>query len=255
MNHSYQRPNSSLSAYVRTVLVEDGSASPDPDQLPVFTNAMPALFCRFDANNAIRLQLYGGSIPGDSEPVTPATLILIYFFNPFVIAPLFGIPAAKLAKKPLDLQNWNGQKTIALRTQLIYASTLSERINILDKLLLYLAEENKKELLIIQYATDRILCEPGTEILTEIVDHLAITERTFQRIFKKYTGITPSQYRRICQFQLSFSQLKSGDFDKLTDIAYDNGFADQSHFNRSFREFTNITPNQYLRSGLDKKSE
>jgi AraC-like DNA-binding protein len=95
---------------------------------------------------------------------------------------------------------------------------------------------------------------PGTEILSEMLRKLNLNERTFQRLFKKYVGVTPGHYRRICQFQVSFSQLRSNEFNKLTDVAYDNGFADQSHFIRSFREFTQTTPNDYLRTGLiDKK--
>jgi AraC-like DNA-binding protein len=49
--------------------------------------------------------------------------------------------------------------------------------------------------------------------------------------------------------------VKNGEFDKLTDVAYKTGFADQSHFIRSFKEFTQITPNDYLKSGLKDKDE
>ena len=93
------------------------------------------------------------------------------------------------------------------------------------------------------------------EILSVLLNKLNLTERTFQRIFKKYVGITPNQYRRICQFQISFAQLRSKKFDTLTDVAYDNGFADQSHFIRSFREFTQITPGNYLKFGMNGKNQ
>ena len=116
-------------------------------------------------------------------------------------------------------------------------------------------QQNKKKCEIIKYATDEIMCNPSTEILTTIQTELDLNERTFQRIFKKYVGITPNQYRRICQFQVSFTQLRAKEFNKLTDVAYENGFADQSHFIRSFKEFTQTTPNDYLRSGLKGKNE
>ncbi|MES1223360.1 MAG: helix-turn-helix domain-containing protein, partial [Bacteroidota bacterium] len=175
------------------------------------------------------------------------------FFKPFAMAAMFGIPTPRLAKSPIDLCNWNAHKTNAIKTQLFYATTTLLKIKLLDNLLVHQLQQNKKECTIIKYATDEIMCNPGTEILSEIQNKLNLNERTFQRIFKKYVGITPSQYRRICQFQLSFSQLRAKEFDKLTDIAYENGFADQSHFIRSFREFTQITPNDYLNSGLKVK--
>jgi len=99
------------------------------------------------------------------------------------------------------------------------------------------------------------MCNPDTEILSILQNKLELNERTFQRIFKKYVGVTPNQYRRICQFQVSFTQVRAKNFDKLSDVAYENGFADQSHFIRSFKEFTQITPNDYLKSGLKEKDQ
>jgi AraC-like DNA-binding protein len=53
-------------------------------------------------------------------------------------------------------------------------------------------------------------------------------------------------YSRVCQFNTAFQQLNHYHFIKYSDIAYDNGFADQSHFIRVFKEFTNLTPSDYL---------
>lgn len=158
-------------------------------------------------------------------------------------------------EKPVDLSNWSPHKANALTTQLIYAGTTANKIDVLDHLLLLQLQLNKNECAIIQYATDEIMCNPDTEVLSAILNKLDINERTFQRMFKKHVGVTANQYRRICQFQVSFDQLRSKEFTRLTDIAYDNGFADQSHFIRSFKEFTQTTPNDYLRSGLKEKEQ
>jgi AraC-like DNA-binding protein len=60
--------------------------------------------------------------------------------------------------------------------------------------------------------------------------------------------VSPNQFRRIVQFNRAFRQLNEKRFSHLAGIAYDNGYADQSHFNRSFREFTHQTVTQYLES-------
>jgi AraC-like DNA-binding protein len=68
-------------------------------------------------------------------------------------------------------------------------------------------------------------------------------------------GVTPVQYRRICQFQSAFEQLRSKEFNNASDVAFGSGFADQSHFIRSFKEFTQTTPNNYIQSGLKAKKQ
>ena len=260
MKHWYQPPHQLLSDYVRTVLIVEGFTEPDPADLPLVTRGMSALLCKTEkdetGNERIeQVALFGKSMPDDHCEASSAATIIVYFFKPFALATIFNIPAAELLSSPVMLANWDPQKTNALQTQLVYSATTGRKIEVLENLLIHLMRHHKRECEIIKYATDQIMYTPGTEILSEMLTQLNVNERTFQRLFKKYVGVTPNQYRRICQFQVSFSQLRSNEFDKLTDVAYDNGFADQSHFIRSFREFTQTTPNDYLKSGLRNKNE
>jgi AraC-like DNA-binding protein len=260
MKHWYQQPHKLITDYVRTVLILEGFSESDTNDLPIFTNGMSALFCKTEKDqsgneNIIQIALFGKEAPEEHWIVKTNETIIAYFFKPFALAGMFNMNAAKLLASPIDLGNWHAHKTNALKTQLIYAQSTTRKIDVLDNLLIQQLQQHTRECEIIKYATDQIMLDPGTEILSEMLSKLDLNERTFQRLFKKYVGVTPNQYRRICQFQLSFYQLRSKDFNKLTDIAYDSGFADQSHFIRSFKEFTQITPNDYLKSGLKDKNE
>jgi AraC-like DNA-binding protein len=70
-----------------------------------------------------------------------------------------------------------------------------------------------------------------------------------ERLFTEQIGLSPVKYRRIAQFDKAFQQLNRDHFESLTDIALTNNYADQSHFTRSFKEFTNMTPSEYLNIG------
>ena len=48
--------------------------------------------------------------------------------------------------------------------------------------------------------------------------------------------------------QASLNQLRSQSYDKLSDIAFEQECADQSHFIRNFKEFTGLTPFQFRKS-------
>ena len=49
------------------------------------------------------------------------------------------------------------------------------------------------------------------------------------------------------RFQNGLNQLLyHGDFSKLSDIAYQNGYFDQMHYIRDFKRFTGRTPQEFI---------
>ncbi|HYE56315.1 MAG TPA: helix-turn-helix domain-containing protein, partial [Chitinophagaceae bacterium] len=150
---------------------------------------------------------------------------------------------------PIDLNLLSPVKTAELQEQLLNAASTSEMILLLDNYIFSLITRIKSEIQLIKYATEKIANNPGKEILVTVQRELCVTERTLQRIFQKSIGIVPNQYRRVCQFNAAFKQLNTRQFRSLTDIAFNHGYADQSHYIRAFKEFTNLTPTQYLNYG------
>ncbi|HET8736285.1 MAG TPA: helix-turn-helix domain-containing protein [Pricia sp.] len=84
-----------------------------------------------------------------------------------------------------------------------------------------------------------------TEIAKEELHELQLSERTFVRKFKEYVDISPRMFDRICKFHSLLGQLQSADYSKLSDVASDHDFSDQSHFIRTFKEFTGMTPTEH----------
>jgi AraC-like DNA-binding protein len=64
------------------------------------------------------------------------------------------------------------------------------------------------------------------------------------RKFKEVTGIRLSEYLTKIRLEHSIKNLLVSD-ESLTSIALENGFYDQSHFNRNFKKYMEITPKHF----------
>lgn len=68
----------------------------------------------------------------------------------------------------------------------------------------------------------------------------------FQRLFLKNKGISPHEY--LVHFRIKIARKFLDEGQNIVGVAFDTGFVDQSHFNRSFKSVVGITPGLYLQS-------
>jgi AraC family transcriptional regulator len=69
---------------------------------------------------------------------------------------------------------------------------------------------------------------------------------TISKHFSRYFNCTLGEYMRKLRINKAISLVKSSG-TSLTDISYECGFADQSHFIRTFKHMTGFLPRQYQR--------
>jgi len=84
----------------------------------------------------------------------------------------------------------------------------------------------------------------GFKKMETVAARYGISARYMQQLFVQYTGLTPKLYSQINRFQTSLQLIREGN-SSLTSIAYECGYADQSHFIREFKSFTGLTPSGY----------
>lgn len=247
-------PNPKVGEYVDRILVVENYQISTPFFLPLFANGSPTLLFtsskgNIGNNHGANLTIFGQTIVPETLVLHENFILIAYFFKPFSLLPIFNVPARELTDQPVDLRLLPLRKTAELRERLLNADSAEDMITILDDYISGLIIDSKGGSSLIKYATDKILQDPSSEILTLLQEEMHITERTFQRLFEKNIGIAPNLYRRVCQFNSAFQQLSSRNYHKLSDIAFQNGYADQSHYIRSFKEFTRLVPKEYLNFG------
>lgn len=76
-----------------------------------------------------------------------------------------------------------------------------------------------------------------------LAQRYTLRKETLIRQFKLATGLTPGAWVNNARVEFAKAQLRAG--SDIADAGYQSGFADQSHFHRTFVSFTSSTPRQY----------
>lgn len=192
--------------------------------------------------------LYGQTIRPVELCLTGKFRMIGVCLFPDALKSVFGLNANELTDTCTDLDPLGLKQGFTLSERLLYTLTLPAQITVLSAFLSEEIKRNHKHVdALTQYALNLILRSGGTISLKELQQAVNLSERSFERKFNQHVGITPKLFSRVCRFQSSLLQLKSNKFSKLSDIAYDNGYADQSHFIRVFKEFAGYAPYEFRR--------
>ncbi|MFC0213729.1 helix-turn-helix domain-containing protein [Paenibacillus chartarius] len=180
----------------------------------------------------------------DSEPsvmhfkAIPFTTIQVVFKS-HALYSLFGFDASTLRGGSLPPEQF-GAKELE-RTMLLTQSN-TERVTLIEQFLIERLEQtNKRDELIEQMLT--YMRERIAELsVRRVLSDFPISERQFQKRFARVVGMPPQLYIRLIRVNEAIRLLKSRQFDRLADVAYQLNYFDQSHFIREMKRFSFINP-------------
>ncbi len=94
--------------------------------------------------------------------------------------------------------------------------------------------------------------DPSIQTTASLAESMGMSERTIQRYFREYVGVTPKWAIKRFRFQDALKQLQSGQTVDFTQLAHSLGYFDQSHFNHEFKAVMGCTPSSFAR-GLKQR--
>ena len=250
--------NKSLTPYVKDIFLFDNNDEKSENNLPFYADGYPGIVYSESANAFILrprnkklsdFYLFGQTIKPITLYIKGSFQLIALILYPFSVRMLLGVNPKILNDNCFDLkqlQNIDTKITIAhIRKKEGIPEKLDLIIEYLYKLV-KLASANTDNS--IKLALNFIISAKGNITIREVYEQLYITERTFERRFIKEIGVTPKQFANIIQFSSSMNKLTENDFSMLTDVGLDSGYADQSHFIRTFKKYTGQTPSGFLMS-------
>lgn len=141
---------------------------------------------------------------------------------------------------------WDASRIRKLEEELAAATTVYQRVALVETFLLEeLARNHKAD---VEPLVRAVWNRKGRIGVPELCRTLGITERKAQRCFAAAMGTSPKGFARIARFLHACDVLLSGDWRSLTEVGHDCGYYDQAHFIADFKNYSGLTPGEFLRA-------
>jgi AraC-like DNA-binding protein len=168
-------------------------------------------------------------------------------FHPHAAAGLLSDKISAFNNQVVDYSAVAGGTINTLYARLLETSSWQKKIALIETFLWQQISRGGKRLNKAALVSDlmfELRQQDGFTTMENIASRYGITARYMQQLFLQTTGLTPKLYSQINRFQHSLRLVTTRN-TSLTSIAYECGYADQSHFIREFKTFTGVTPSGY----------
>lgn len=169
-------------------------------------------------------------------------------FYPYGFANFIKTSISDLANKETALNILLGdEKANALSEKIIQAKDTAERIQLIEAFLFEMLHNKTTLDTIVKTTIDALFQSKGSKSINTILKDDPSKRRQLERNFIKQIGLSPKQLGKVIRLQTTLHMLLNQQSETLTEIAYESDFYDQAHFIKDFKEFTGVTPKEFLR--------
>ena len=138
-----------------------------------------------------------------------------------------------------------------LHTEIKKVSGKQERIKILEDYMLGILKETSYGTKEIIESANEIFESKGQTNITELLNTVPMSRRSFERKFLEEVGISPKTYAKIRRFGYACSLMAGNRDANLMDVLFEGGYYDQSHFIKDFKYFSGRTPRRYAKTNVE----
>ena len=185
---------------------------------------------------------------------TGTTGIFAVRFQPYGFKPISPLPIKSLENRAVPLTELFTEAGVTLSDLILKQSVIEDKIKIVEHFIMGRLMQDQSIDTLIKSTIELIVSTKGAHPINDLSDQMQIKKRQLQRKFSSKVGITPKQLSQIIRLQATLSRLLNGDYNSLTSLAYEEGFFDQAHFIKEFKQFTGQTPKDFYKDNLKLSS-
>ena len=173
--------------------------------------------------------------------------MLVIQFKPYGAFPFLKIPISKLNNTVRQADTYFGESIINLRSNIIHQQNIHDKFEMVEQWLLEIFDENKTPPQEILNVIAKLQNQPYSKH-NELLKDFPKTSKYLIDQIKKYCGLTPKVLHRIFRFNTLLAFINQKEEIVWSDIVYETGYADQSHFIKEFQEFCGFNPSKYIQN-------
>lgn len=179
-----------------------------------------------------------------------STGIIAARFHPDGFNPIAGLPITEMENRAVPLTGLFGDEGKELEAAVLAAENIPARIAVIENFLIKRFNSAESINRIAKASVEILMQANGQISVDELAGQVQVNRRQLERKFSEAIGMSPKQLSRILRLQATLKMLQKGEFNSLTALAYQNGYFDQAHFIRDFREFTGMSPSHFFADNL-----
>jgi AraC-like DNA-binding protein len=183
------------------------------------------------------------------EP-TGASGIIAARFHPEGLIPFLNRSVSSLENRAVDLEELFGKEGKETEQKVMAATDTKTRIELIQSFLLSRLADPQTIDSITKACVEVIFQTQGQLDIITVANKIKISRRNMERKFLSAVGISPKQLSKLVRLQTALKMLEQDKFSTLTSLAHENGYYDQAHFIRDFREFTGMSPKSFFNGSL-----
>ena len=252
MNFENYKPSGILKSHVENYLVvktdREISTAIIPEPSPVLSFRSKGKHSYWV--NDIKENLPSCAITGLRNAVKPILLsenteTILVKFKPCEAALFFKEPQHLFSNQSVSLYDFLPKQAVSnIEEQLAKDNTNLHKISAIEHFLIPLFR-NKHSYSLIKTAVQKIVQHSGSMKIEELASILNMSLDAFEKRFREIVGSSPKQFSSIVRLSTLIN--KKYNNQSLSEIAYEYGYFDQSHFIKDFKKFTGKTPLNYFK--------
>lgn len=202
---------------------------------------------RFEDNGILNIQQndYYDLIISDSLD------IFSIYFQPEAVNLFFDLPLGQFFNRGVALSQLNTKFVYGLQERLCNTESFDERVNVTENFLIEILNKTSESIDFrrMQHIVHLTSRSKGIISIDKLIEESCLGRKQFERKFINQLGISPKQYLKIIRFQSSLYEYSICPTKRLTELAYNNGYYDQSHFINDIKAFTGESPKKIFSEG------